>query len=245
MDIVADQAAGTNTAFLSLAASGTANNLYTVDLNTGMPVLRGAIGGGANITELAVQVAGAGLPVTLAELTIKKQGRTAMLSWTTETEINNDHFIIERQIANGSFMNVSGNIRSKAVNGNSSQRLHYSFTDASPANGINYYRLVQVDKDAQIKHSKVLAVSFDGRYEITLYPNPVKDVLHINGYLPASGLLTYRLLNAQGVTLRTQNKNATGNWNSELNTNGLAAGMYYLQVVHNGNIIYSAPVHKQ
>jgi hypothetical protein len=51
--------------------------------------------------------------------------------------------------------------------------LTYSYLDTAPLAGINYYRLVQTDRDGTATRSKIIALSRDGALVPVLYPNPV------------------------------------------------------------------------
>ena len=59
------------------------------------------------------------------------------LTWSTATEINNDHFDIERSIDGLNFIKI------KEISGaiNSTLAITYNYLDSSPDNGLNYYRL--------------------------------------------------------------------------------------------------------
>jgi trimeric autotransporter adhesin len=64
--------------------------------------------------------------------------------------------------------------------GHSSTVTNYNFTHTQPANGFNYYRLKQVDKDGKFKYSDVVMVlKKDNLTQAIIAPNPVKDVLHV------------------------------------------------------------------
>ncbi len=64
-------------------------------------------------------------------------------------------------------------------NGNSNKVLLYSVLDASVEEGINYYRLKEIDFDDAFEYSKVVSASIKGvdgvvvRYFI---PNPATDI---------------------------------------------------------------------
>src|SRR5574343_441070 len=66
---------------------------------------------------------------------------TIDLKWKTISEINNDHFLIERS-RDAQKWEAIGKINGA---GNSTTLLTYSFTDTRPLRGIIYYRLKQTD----------------------------------------------------------------------------------------------------
>ncbi|NEM96452.1 T9SS type A sorting domain-containing protein [Pontibacter burrus] len=99
------------------------------------------------------------LPVELVSFKATNQHGAARLTWTTASEKDNDRFEIERSQDGKSFAKV-GEV---AGNGTSSTALNYSFTDARPATGTNYYRLRQVDYDGTYTYSKTAVVTFAAR----------------------------------------------------------------------------------
>lgn len=100
--------------------------------------------------------------------------KQALLSWTTTGESQNDRFEIERSQKNTDFKLIG------ILGGNesSSKAYHYTFTDNSPENGINFYRLKQVTVDGKITYSSVVTVNFDVR-KLKIFPNPARDKIYI------------------------------------------------------------------
>ncbi|RYY54944.1 MAG: hypothetical protein EOO09_12490 [Chitinophagaceae bacterium] len=102
------------------------------------------------------------LPVTLQSFTVNAVNTTALLQWVTASELNNDHFDIERSVDGRVFSKI-GRV---AGNGTTSIPQDYRFTDASPVSGNNYYRLAQVDIDGHIEQI-TLNVNFI-KYDLVL-----------------------------------------------------------------------------
>ena len=82
------------------------------------------------------------LPVILADLGCFSIDSTITINWSTQSESNNWGFEIQTS-QNGVSWETIGTIQS--LNPNSSQTQLYSFTDILPSNGVNYYRLKQID----------------------------------------------------------------------------------------------------
>ncbi len=95
------------------------------------------------------------LPVILLDLKVTGNEGKNLLQWKTVTEVNSDYFSIERS-SNGINFETIGTIE---ASGFSSTETGYHFTDANPANGINYYRLVMADKDKSTLLSNVVSVA--------------------------------------------------------------------------------------
>ncbi len=244
LDITTNMSTGVNTAFLSANISDTASNFYVVDLTTGEARLIGTIGGRAVITEMAVSMTDVTLPITLLDFAAKKAGLTSELSWTTNNELNNLYFIIEKS-ANGSTFTSLDKVTSKANNGNSNLPLTYTYTDVAPLKGINYYRLYQVDKDGNKKFSQILRVNFDGITGMRIYPNPVKNQLIITGFLQTAADLQIKITDVSGKTVTTgKYRKQAGEWNVQMNVTGFSTGMYYVQVINGRSVIFTQSLYK-
>ncbi len=97
------------------------------------------------------------VPVTLVNFTaIAKPNKSTLLQWTTATEINSDHFLVERS-SNGTNFTQVGSVN---ASGNTSTTIAYQLTDYFPETGMNYYRLKMVDRDGQFKYSETIIVTF-------------------------------------------------------------------------------------
>ncbi|MBD3750054.1 MAG: T9SS type A sorting domain-containing protein [Sphingobacteriales bacterium] len=118
------------------------------------------------------------LPVKLSKFTAKADGNFASLYWETQSEINNDKFLIEKSLDGKEFMSI-GEVDGK---GNSTTINTYTFRDKSPAAGANYYRLKQIDFDGKFDYSDVRAVNFNfDNVQVLVYPNPANEVINLSG----------------------------------------------------------------
>jgi hypothetical protein len=95
------------------------------------------------------------LPIKLTDIVVTENNGKNILQWKTATETNSDYFNIERS-SNGQSFEVIGRV---AASGSSASDINYTFTDASPLAGINYYRLSMVDKDNSSEYSKIVSTS--------------------------------------------------------------------------------------
>ncbi|MBL7816209.1 MAG: T9SS type A sorting domain-containing protein [Saprospiraceae bacterium] len=167
---------------------------------------------------------GTAIPVELVSFKAQKQNQTTKLEWQTATELNNNYYDIERSMDGKAFEKI-GDISGY---GNSSLMRTYSFVDEKPNNGINYYRLRQVDFDGTATLSKTVSVDFSKNLDVKVYPNIVKEQLtfEINGDGSAADL---SIVNMLGQVVKQQNLKSTEGVIS-LNVNNLANGQYILKV---------------
>lgn len=134
--------------------------------------------GSLALTDRPVLANNTALPLQLLSFGTKDiSENSAVLHWKTSQEINNSHFEVERS-GDGVNWIVVGHINGK----NSHSINNYNFTDAQPLNGLNYYRLKQVDIDGVHTYSPVKVVRrTDSENAVKIYPNPFTRKITIAG----------------------------------------------------------------
>lgn len=163
------------------------------------------------------------LPVRLLYFSAHAENSTSKLLWATATEQNNKGFEIERSIDGINWKSI-GFVESKAVRGNSGDRLDYSFTDNKPVNGKNFYRLVQTDYDGKLTYSFTRIVMFGSPTQINAYPNPTKDIVYVTGL---KGNETIKVYDATGRLVIKQTVNKT---TVEISFGKFSEGIYHLHI---------------
>jgi hypothetical protein len=174
-------------------------------------------------TVRTISVSGVVTPLRFLSFTGEKINRTTALQWTTDNEVNTSHFEIERS-KNGVAFNSIGRVNSV----NSSGVHRYSFTDMAPVEGINFYRLKQVDRDGRTAYTPIIKILHNSFGQvIRLHPNPVTDVVNID-FVSKRSLLLVSIFDAQGrQVLQTS---LTNQGMPTLNVNKLPQGFYVLQL---------------
>lgn len=134
----------------------------------------------SNITAFSPFALGsnAQLPVEWTYFDARLEGKEVRLDWGTATETDNDFFLVERS-ADGREYQPIGRVEGA---GTTAQPQHYTFYDQKPLPGANYYRLQQTDYDGSTDYSPVRVVVAPGSAgEWSCFPNPVQDILYLNG----------------------------------------------------------------
>ncbi len=167
------------------------------------------------------------LPVEFSSFTATSTAGKVLLNWKTATEINNSHFEIERSKDGIQFVQI-GVI---AGVGNSQLTNQYSFTDALPNIGENYYRLKQVDKDGKYVYSAVRLIKFDSRNLISIYPNPANNKLTIQS-LTGKNLHSVYVYNVAGILI--YEKDAVNSLSQSIDIAKFAVG-FYIVLVNDGD----------
>jgi hypothetical protein len=166
------------------------------------------------------------LPVELLQFQVQASNGASILNWSTATEQNNRHFIIQRSTNLQKWDDI-GTIAGK---GNSNQQLDYSFIDNNPQPGINFYRLKQVDWDGTFTYSPIQEVRFNEKGQFEVHPNPVQDGISRIQFptdVDPEDAVTGKLLDASGRVI----------WEKQfrdqdfLDLAKLPQGSYFLQIV--------------
>jgi len=167
----------------------------------------------------------AALPVTIINLKAQQQKSIIKIDWTSVTEINVAGYEIQRS-SNALNFSTMGSLTAK---GNGTQKVNYTFNDVQPMHGDNYYRIKAVDKDGKITYSNTVLVKLNNDRIITVvYPNPAKDIIHVE----TNGSAIFSLINQSGKILVTTNINGKG----VINVSGIVAGLYYLKNNSTGSV---------
>ncbi|MFA6059050.1 MAG: T9SS type A sorting domain-containing protein [Taibaiella sp.] len=172
------------------------------------------------------------LPVGLSSFTAIKRSGTALLQWATVSETNNKGFDIERS-ANGTVWGAIGFVNSHAPNGNSIEKLTYDYIDKAPLDGVNYYRLKQIDKDGKYEYSIVRPLSFDNSNPISIHPNPAKDYVVIEGLYGGETIKIYDVVGRVVKEIKQTSSSVT------IPLDTLNQGLYQVSITgRNGNTIF-------
>lgn len=185
------------------------------------------------------------LPVIFSAFTATKQQQTAALSWTTVSERNNSGFNVERSL-DGKEFNAIARIETKADGGYSDKTLSYFYTDKDPASGMNYYRLVQEDRDGNSIFSTIRALDFSNNSSFHCYPNPTEGQLAIEHNTDKQELLTFRLTDVMGrIVHQTEMYTVKGFNKTLIQLSTLTSGIYNLTISNNTGVIYHSKVAKK
>lgn len=167
------------------------------------------------------------LPVNLSGFTATRQGNSSLLEWSAPETTGLSHFDIERS-GDGSHFSTIAAIAAASYSAAPGQ---YSYTDASPVQGLNYYRLAMTDQDGALSYSAIRTVAFDAgsNTDVTLqlYPNPTVDLLHL-AFSGISGVMSIRIIDIRGQVKRTMTTTMTSA-SVDIPINDLAKGIYIIE----------------
>ncbi len=161
------------------------------------------------------------LPLILQTFSAALDAATVKLFWTTSNEINTKAFVIERS-SNGQYFTPLASVTALNISGNN----NYNYNDASPLDGVSYYRLKMIDKDGTFTYSKIVVINKQLTAKFMAYPNPVISTLNIV-YPKASNNAVLKVVSANG-SIVVLKQLGIGTTQTVINFNELAAGSYLL-----------------
>ncbi len=209
----------------------------TIEIQTGADVcatniyINGTFSGGGTICTGA-------LPVTLSSFTGTVEKNNVHLSWTTETELNNSGFRIER-------MNAKENLWKEiwfiAGSGTTNEPKNYSFEDRKLQASVYKYRIKQIDYNGSYEYFNLagdVVISAPNVFSISQnYPNPSNPKSKIDYQIPVNGKVTiklYSLLGEEVINIVNETKDA-GYYTAVFDGTALASGVYFYRIIAEGN----------
>ena len=169
------------------------------------------------------------LPVEMKSFTATATGTSALLRWSTATEVNNMGFDVERKSAKSDWAKIGF----VAGNGTSNAPHSYTYADNAAA-GTYSYRLKQIDRDGKFEYSSVVEVKIAlTAADYTLqqnYPNPFNPATVVRFAVPTAQKATLKIYNSAGQEVATLfNGIADASRMYELSFDGsqLASGVYF------------------
>lgn len=98
------------------------------------------------------------------------------------------------------------------------------------SNGKNYYRVAEVDIDGRKTYSKTVSLQSVSQSMVTVYPNPVKDVLYVSGL---QNYFSMQIIDMEGRIVQQQTLLPGA---QSINVSGLSKGNYLLKLISNADV---------
>jgi PKD repeat protein len=168
------------------------------------------------------------LPVELVTFSAVCTANGIDVEWTTASEFNNSHFVIERStdaIHTEYITTIPGS-------GNSNILVNYSFTDRFTPSSTVYYFLTQFDYDGNSTRYGPVAVNCNLSNEVAgVFPNPFSSDVFVYLNLADNGNVIFSLTNALGQTVKVFSRELKkGSHQLLMDWSDVAPGLYHLNV---------------
>ncbi len=182
------------------------------------------------LTDFLIREVDGVLPVHLTYFNAQAIGDRVDLNWETAWERNSREFVVERS----GDLKEFGTIGRVTAAGETEAKRQYSFTDATPMPGTNYYRLRSVDKDDTYEFSKVRDVVVRPDQPVLLLAgNPTTgERIRFRALSIDSDALKLTTVSGQNINFRLDQ--TQDGYTEMIPHSALAPGMYFLSVDQDG-----------
>jgi hypothetical protein len=175
---------------------------------------------------------GVTLPLIINQFSGNYADGIIQLGWSSYSEINIDHFDIERSTDGNNFRQVG---KINTISGQLNSNASYNYLDITAQRGTNYYRLAMVDNSGNYTYSKAIMVNVDikGISVMIVYPNPFSKRVQIRVTADKAEKVAINIINSNGVLMSTQEaQTMVGDNNITIQkVDALPGGIYYIEVV--------------
>ncbi len=172
------------------------------------------------------------LPLEFTHFNVACENNAAVINWQTATEINTDHFNVQRSLNGTDWMTIA----SQNAAGQSSSLLNYSYTDPTPASSDRiFYRIQCVDIDGSKSYTPVRISTCGSGILWQVWPNPVHQQAYISLQLDGAYKASVRLFDNKGSLVRQWQKGLVrGNNQFPVDMQNLPTGTYHLFITWDG-----------
>jgi hypothetical protein len=177
-----------------------------------------------NANNITLNIIAGVLPLHFTNTKAWLKNGGVQVKWTAENELDVKEYAIEKSTDGRQFDKIV--ILNATGNGNKD----YSWLDATPFSGNNYYRIKAIDNDGRFMYSVVLLVKISGDKKITVYPNPAKKGGSLLISLQNITANKIEIINTAGQIVFSNSQKQTGSISIPL-PGALPAGQYILRVI--------------
>ncbi len=167
------------------------------------------------------------LPIELASFEGNCQDGEYTLIWTTASESNVSHFLVERSIDGANYTSV-GEV---AATGNSTTTQTYGFKDATGISRQYYYRIraIEFSGTETVSRVEVVACLSGGFGVLDVYPNPTQDEVAITYEVNDRDRVQLKLVDVLGRTMSEETLTPDIGLNrTVINMSNLASAVYFI-----------------
>jgi len=187
----------------------------------------------ASLSNWTLAESSVALPVEYTFFRVGCADNAPIINWQTATEINTDHFEIQRSVNGANWTTIA----TQKAAGQSRTLQDYSYTDrAQVSSGKVFYRILSVDKDGRKKYTEAKSSACGSTENWHAWPNPVQQQLYIRLTTEEAYKTSMQLFDNRGTLVRQWQKSLARGVNQfTVDMQDLAAGTYHLIIIRNDN----------
>ncbi len=178
-----------------------------------------------NFADLGGAACVSALPLRIVYFTGIRQQQNTLLQWSVADADALQYFEVDKSHDGTHFTAIASVTATHQV---------YGYTDENAGNGVSYYRLRMIDKEAHSVYSNIIQVTPRRKEDLVIYPNPVTDHLFVQLQNVLKNQMTIQIADVTGHILQQQTVAFNpGMTTVGFNTTSLAKGIYFLNIVGN------------
>jgi len=169
------------------------------------------------------------VPVEMVFFNAELNNSKVVLNWQTASEIDNEGFKIEKSSDGNTFTELGfvNSTRSTGIK-------DYRYVDNNPINGVNYYRLKQMDYNGEFAYTDVISVKNANKVSpISIYPNPVSINESVNVFVDSNKeeVAQVKVYSTTGAVISSNNHNLGSGLNKvRIDTGNMPEGLYIISI---------------
>lgn len=169
------------------------------------------------------------LPVTGFVLQGNPRDGFNQLKWTTYSEVNTKHFIVERSTDGTNYTFIGNPVLAKGIGGNGAE---YTLNDNNVL-PLAYYRITAVDHDGHTSYSNIVVIKNSRGRTLFVVQNPAVDEIKMR--FAAGGTANLSLVNGMGQVVYRSSVAVVNGQQVSIPVSNLAKGIYWLSATMEGN----------
>jgi hypothetical protein len=173
------------------------------------------------------------LPIELLSFFGQEKGNSIELNWKVATEQNVDHYLIEKSKEGDNWQQLA---IVQATNKVYASNVAYSVTDHYPEEGVNYYKLTNIDTDKKSGAPEIIAVNY--RYGSNVFWTEQNDSELLIHLKEKGGFSEVQLLDNSGKLIRSSFAAGGINFIS-VSKHFIPKGTYVLRLLSADKILHS------
>lgn len=161
------------------------------------------------------------------------------LSWKVLSDGQVQYFEIQRSLDGLNFTAI-GQVEAQSSSSASASYIYFDVPDIKGTSNV-YYRIKLVNKNGSTaKYSNIISIAFEtnGKGKLTIFPNPVKDILELQLYSKSTAKMKIEIFEASGRLINSSNTTVQKG-NNVITLDDLTnqpRGLYFVQVYINDEI---------
>jgi hypothetical protein len=172
------------------------------------------------------------VPVKINAVSARQKLSSLEVSWRVGTESGVKNYEVERSSDGTDFTKAA----TVAATGNNGGSVNYSWTDAAPETGMNYYRIKMVDESGAVSYSYVVSIAYGTtKPSIVITTGTIQTGggrIGLQLTNQVKGKYGIRLLNSIGQELlKTSVEHPGGNSAQSISLPTLIGGLYHLEIL--------------